>query len=183
MFHKNNVMWHRQKKLNKLVTLTHGSCLSPTVEWKLNLEHTYQDENLDSVSPQEAHTRILFQTNVCYDRRSEGRKLEERVGGKVTGTVENQNGGISALTAQKHVSEIWHNFLFNSEYTVQNLCRIWCIADFEGTEALGNHGVNFLWHFSYSFFFNVGFHNEYPSYWPILNTYKQKKSTIHTVIV
>lgn len=90
------------------------------MEWKLNLEHTYQDENLDSVSPQEAHTRILFQTNVCYGRRSEGRKLEERVGGKVTGTVENQNGGISALTAQKNVSEMWHNFLFNSEYTVQN---------------------------------------------------------------
>lgn len=114
------------------------------MEQKLNLEHTYQDENLNNVSPQEAHARILFRTNVCYGRRSKGRKLEERVGGKVTGTVENQNGGISALTAQKLVSEIWHSFLFNSESTVQNLCRIWCIADFEGSEALGNHGINFL---------------------------------------
>jgi hypothetical protein len=94
------------------------------VERKLNLEHTDQDEKLDSVSPQEAHTRIRFQTDVYYGRRSKGRKLEERVGGKVTGTVENQNGGISALTAQKHISEIWHNFLFNSESTIQNLYSI-----------------------------------------------------------
>jgi hypothetical protein len=55
------------------------------------------------------HARTLFQTNVYYGRRSKGRKLEERVGGKVTGFVENQNGGTSALTAQKYISEIRHN--------------------------------------------------------------------------
>lgn len=72
----------------------------------MNLEHTDQDKNLDSVSLQEAHARVLFQTNICYGRRYKGRKLEERVGGKVTGTVENKSGGISALTAQKHIPEI-----------------------------------------------------------------------------
>jgi hypothetical protein len=61
------------------------------------------------------------------------------VGGKVTGFVENQNGGASALTAQKYISEVWHNIS-----TVQNLCSICCIADFEGTEALGNHVTNIL---------------------------------------
>jgi hypothetical protein len=111
-------------------------------ELKLNLEHTDQDENLDNVALPEAHTSILFQANIRHGRRSEGMKFE-RCGGKATGTAENEDGDIRSLTAQKYISKMWYNFLFSSESIVQKLCLIRCSADFEGTETLGNHVLNF----------------------------------------
>lgn len=150
VLHKINMMWHRQKKWNWTHNIDTWVLLVSCCGAKTELRAYRPRQKFGQCFPAGSTCQNTV-SNICYGRRSKGRKLES------------QNGGISALTAQKHISEIWHNFLFNSESTVPNLCSILCIANFEGTAALGNHVINFLWHFSYNFFFNVGFHNENPS--------------------